>query len=90
MKRTTEILQDVGVSLLRAELSIALVNGELTEIEDPMNSKDLLRLQKELESVHLLVTKLENTLIKKINQALNKRIYQLTQENEGLRRTEGT
>lgn len=71
MEKTTNILRDVEVMLLKAELRIALLNGDLMDFNTNQSTlAKVLELQMELEAVHQLATKLENTLLKKLNQVL--------------------
>ena len=71
MEKTTNILRDVEVMLLKAELRIALLNGDLMDFNTYQSTlAKVLELQMELEAVHQLTTKLENTLLKKLNQVL--------------------
>ncbi len=80
MQKTTEILKEVEVMLLQAELRIALLNGDLNDAESLETRNKILGLQVELETIHQSTTKLENVLLKKMNQVLKKRVDILTEE----------
>lgn len=83
MQKTTDILKEVEILLLQADLRVNTINGNL---ESPVTSLDsyskILALQIELESVHAMATKLENSLLKKINQTLRKQIQEILSEKE--------
>lgn len=83
MQKTTEILKDVEILLLQADLRVNTINGNLESPITSLNSySEILSLQVELESVHSMTTKLENSLLKKINQTLRKQISELLSEKE--------
>lgn len=82
MKDPTKILNEIKTMLMRAELQIVIMNGELSNLDDPMNASEILIFQKELESVANSIVRLENTLIKKINQAMRQRVTALIEDND--------
>lgn len=78
MKKTADMLREIEVMLRQAELRISLLNGELAEF---LNDRaDLLEFQLELENIHHVATKLENTLLKKM--LLTKRNLEATKAKE--------
>jgi hypothetical protein len=80
MQKTKEILKEIETMLLRAELRIAMVNGELTDLESPMTDDKVTFLIHALESIHHHTTRLENQLLRKLNQTLQVKLSHL--ENE--------
>ena len=70
MEKTKDILDEVEMMLLQAEIRISLIN---TITVNPSDEK-FEELQFELEKLQVLVVRLENSLIKKINQALKIKI----------------
>lgn len=81
MEKTTNILRDVEVMLLKAELRIALLNGALMDFSTNKETlSKVLEFQVELEAVHQLTTKLENSLLKKLNQVLRHHLEMLKRE----------
>lgn len=83
LKEAVKLLEEVEMTLLRAEVRVATLNGELADKLDPMSSEDVLGIQMKLECVHAQVTKLENVLLKKINMTLRKRLFELLKLEEG-------
>ena len=84
MQQTTDILKDIELMLLKAELRIAMINGELSDITSSATTAQILTLQLELESVHQQMTKLENTLLKKINTNLKRHLEKINKEVESV------
>ena len=84
MEKTTQLLKDIETILLQAELRINMLNGDLHNPTDLSSINKILRLQAELDSIHTHITKLESSLLKKINIALKVMLNLATDEIQGL------
>ena len=82
MEKTIQMLKEIEVTLLQADLRISMLNGKLDNPTSKESLNKILALQIELESVHQQTTKMENSLLKKINQALLAMIRLLDTELE--------
>ena len=76
MEKTAAILKDIELMFLQAELRLMMLNGELANPLGTITSAKVLAIQTELENIHQLATKLENTLLKKLNLVLRLRLKQ--------------
>ena len=52
MEKTTQLLKEIEITLLQAEMRISMLNGDLHDPTDLASINKILRLQAELESIH--------------------------------------
>lgn len=82
MIRTTQILKEIEVMLMQAEMRVNLLNGDLDNPKDKSTVNKILAMQIEMEMIHHRTTMLENALLKKINTALRRVVEFLATEEE--------
>lgn len=70
MKKAIEALSEADHMLLNAEIRIHSIKDDIKKSITDQNANELLELQLSLKQIYLSATKIENVLLKIINEAL--------------------
>lgn len=70
MKKAIEALTEADHMLLNAEIRIHSIKDDIKKSIIEENTNELLKLQLNLKQIYLSITKLENVLLKIINEAM--------------------
>lgn len=70
MKKAIETLAEADHMLLNAEIRIHSIKDDIKKSIIEENTNELLELQLSLKQIYLSITKIENVLLKIINEAL--------------------